>query len=199
MGGTKMLSQEEILEVMKKNGVLFEGHFRLSSGRHAARYLQCAQLLQYPHVAGPLCEQLAQKFAANKINIVIGPATGAIILAYEVARALGAKALFTERDNGEMTLRRGFTIDSKDNVLVVEDIITTGGSTREVMKVVQDCGANIVGVGAIADRSGGKVDLGVPIQALVTIEIPNYLPEECPLCKEGIPIVKPGSRPEAAV
>ena len=178
---------------------MFEGHFKLSSGRHASRYLQCAQLLQYPDVAGPLCEQLAQNFADEKVNVVIGPATGAIILAYEVARALGAKAIFTERDNGEMTLRRGFTIEPQDRVLVVEDIITTGGSTKEVMKVVEGCGAKIVGVGAIADRSGGNVDLGVPIKALVTIEIPNYSPEECPLCKAGIPIVKPGSRPEPTV
>jgi len=193
-----MYTQEEILKIMKERDVLLEGHFRLSSGRHAARYLQCARLLQYPDVAGPLCAQLASKFKDERPTVVVGPAIGAIVVSYEVARALGLKSLFTERENGEMVLRRGFNINPADRVLVVEDVITTGGSTKEVIEAVRKLGATVIGVGVIADRSAGKVDLGVPIKALVSIKIESFLPEECPLCAEGIPAIKPGSRQEKA-
>lgn len=193
-----MYTQEEIFKIMKERDVLLEGHFRLSSGRHAAKYLQCARLLQYPDVAEPLCAQLASKFKDDCPTVVVGPAIGAIVVSYEVARALGVKSLFTERENGEMTLRRGFSLNHEDRVLVVEDVITTGGSTKEVIEAVRKLGATVIGVGVIADRSAGKVDLGVPIKALVSIEIESYLPEECPFCAEGIPAIKPGSRQEKA-
>ncbi|MCL1874348.1 MAG: orotate phosphoribosyltransferase [Clostridiales bacterium] len=189
-----MYTQEDILAIMKEREVLLEGHFLLSSGRHGDRYLQCARLLQYPEVAAPLCAQLAAMFADEGITVVAGPATGAIILAYEVARALGVKAVFSERDNGVMTFRRGFVVKPEDRVLVVEDVITTGGSSKEVIAALNKIGSAIVGVAAIADRSGGRTDFGVPFKALVSLDIKSFLPEECPLCRQGVPVVKPGSR-----
>jgi orotate phosphoribosyltransferase len=191
-----MYSQDDILAIMKEKGVLLEGHFKLSSGRHAAFYFQCAKLLQYPDIAGPLCAQLADNFAQMGVTAVIGPAIGAIPISYEVARALGVRSLFAERDNGVMTLRRGFSIGPEDKVVVVEDVITTGGSTKEVIEVVKAAGAEIAGIGAICDRSAGRVDLGYPLFSLILLQIENYMPEECPLCAAGIPVVKPGSRPE---
>ncbi len=192
-----MLTQEQILDIFKEKQVLLEGHFRLTSGRHAAYYMQCAQLLQYPDAAGPICEQLASLYANQGITIVVGPATGAIIIAYEVARALGVKALFTERDSdGKMVLRRGFEIEPEDKVLVVEDVVTTGGSCKEVAALAAATGAEVVGIGVLVDRSGGKVDLGWPLKALISMEIESYTVEECPLCAKGIPAIKPGSRPD---
>lgn len=189
-----MLRTEEILDIFRRTGVLWEGHFILSSGLHAGRYLQCAQVLQYPEEAAKLCAALAEKYQGEGITAVVGPATGAIIIAYEVARFLKARALFTERENGKMSLRRGFSLGAEDKVLVVEDVITTGGSVKEVIEVVKECGAVPVGVGAFVDRSGGKVDLGVPLHALLSLEIEAYRPEECPLCRQGLKAVKPGSR-----
>ena len=188
-------TEEEILAILKEKEVLLEGHFRLSSGRHAAYYFQCAKLLQYPHIAGPFCEQLAEKFKDQDITVVAGPAIGAITISYEVARALGCKSIFSEREEGQMVFRRGFTLEPSDRVLVVEDVITTGGSSIDVMKAVRAAGATVVGVGTIADRSGGRVDLGVPLKSLIAMNIESYTEEECPLCREGIiPVVKPGSR-----
>jgi orotate phosphoribosyltransferase len=190
-----MYSQEEILEIFKEKEVLLTGHFRLTSGRHAGYYMQCAKILQYPEVAGPLCAQIGQYFADQGITVVAGPATGAIILAYEVARSLGVKSVFTERENGIMTLRRGFSVEPTDRVLVVEDVVTTGGSVKEVIALMQDIGAKVIGAGVLVDRSAGKVDLGVPLRPLVSLEIESYEPENCPICAEGkIPVVKPGSR-----
>ncbi|MCR4963480.1 MAG: orotate phosphoribosyltransferase [Firmicutes bacterium] len=190
-----MYNSEEILAILKAKDALLEGHFRLTSGRHAAYYMQCAKLLQYPDAAGPLCEQLAGQFADEHIDTVVGPATGAIIIAYEVARALKTKALFTERENGVMCLRRGFEIKPGSRVLVVEDVVTTGGSVKEVIEVVRGFGAEVAGVGVLVDRSNGKIDFGVPLKALVSLEIESFPPENCPLCKEGkLELVKPGSR-----
>lgn len=191
-----MLTQEQLLLILKEKEVLLEGHFRLSSGRHAAFYLQCAKLLQYPVETEIFCKQLAEMFADENITVVAGPATGAIIIAYEVARALGKKAIFSEREDGVMMFRRGFTLEPDDRVLVVEDVITTGGSSKEVIDAVEKMGATVVGVGCIADRSGGKVDMGVPLKALISMEIQSFIPEECPLCAKGIPATKPGSRKE---
>ncbi len=192
-----MRNQEEILAVLREHGVLLEGHFKLTSGRHAARYFQCAQLLQYPQVAQPLLEQLASYFQDQGVTLVAGPATGAIIISYAVGAALGVKAIFSERENGKMVFRRGFEIKPSDRVLVVEDVITTGGSTQEVIAAVRSYGATVVGVGCIADRSAGQVDFGVPFKPLVSLEIASYEPEACPLCAAGeLPAVKPGSRPE---
>lgn len=189
-----MLSQEEILNMFLESGALLEGHFLLTSGRHSNRYMQCARVLQYPHYAEKLGAALAEGFKDAGVEAVIGPAMGGIIVAHEVGRALGTRAFFAEREQGVMTLRRGFTLEPGTRVLVCEDVVTTGGSVREVMEVVREKGAQVVGVGVLVDRSGGKVDFGVPLRALLTLEIPSYDAAECPLCREGLPLVKPGSR-----
>lgn len=189
-----MLTKEEALEIFTKSKALLNGHFRLTSGRHSAQYMQCAQVLQYPEFAGKLCEDLAERFKDIDIDMVIGPAMGGIIVSYEVGRALGVKTIFTERENGVMSLRRGFVIAPGAKVLVVEDVVTTGGSVKEVIDVVREKGGEVVGVGLLVDRSGGKVDFGVKTEAILQLEIQSYEPEECPLCTKGIPVVKPGSR-----
>lgn len=191
-----MYSQEQILQIMRERDVLLEGHFRLTSGRHAAYYLQCAKLLQYPDIAGPLCAQLASYFAADGVTVVAGPAMGAIVIAYEAARALNVRSVFCERESGAMALRRGLQIKPEDRVLVVEDVVTTGGSCLEVVELAQSMGATVVGVGVIVDRTGGKLDVGLPFKSLVSMEIASFLPEDCPLCAQGLPVVKPGSRPD---
>ncbi|MEL1134188.1 orotate phosphoribosyltransferase [Desulfitobacterium sp. THU1] len=190
----KSISPEEVLGIFRESEALLEGHFRLTSGRHSRQYMQCAKVLQYPHHAARLGEALAGSFKGHKIDLVIGPAMGGILVAHEVGKALGTKALFTERENGEMKLRRGFELHPGQRVLVVEDVITTGGSVREVIEVVKAYGAEPVGVGVIVDRSCGKAEFGVPLAALLEIEIETFDPEGCPLCAEGIPAIKPGSR-----
>ncbi|SHN81567.1 orotate phosphoribosyltransferase [Desulfitobacterium chlororespirans] len=190
----KSLSPEEVLNIFKESEALLEGHFRLTSGRHSRQYMQCAKVLQYPHHAARLGEALAESFRDQGIDLVIGPAMGGILVAHEVGKALGTKAIFTERENGEMKLRRGFELQPGQKVLVVEDVITTGGSVREVIEVVKAYGAEPVGVGVLVNRSGGKADFGVPLASLLEIEIESFDPESCPLCAEGIPAVKPGSR-----
>ncbi|AGA70175.1 orotate phosphoribosyltransferase [Desulfitobacterium dichloroeliminans LMG P-21439] len=190
----KSIAPEEVLGIFKESEALLEGHFRLTSGRHSRQYMQCAKVLQYPHHAARLGEALAESFQGHNIDLVIGPAMGGILVAHEVGKALGTKALFTERENGEMKLRRGFELQPGQRVLVVEDVITTGGSVREVIEVVKAYGAEPVGVGVIVDRSCGKSEFGVPLAALLEIEIESFDPEACPLCAEGIPAIKPGSR-----
>lgn len=194
----KSLSPGEVLNIFKESEALLEGHFRLTSGRHSRQYMQCAKVLQYPHHAARLGEALAESFRDQKIDLVIGPAMGGILVAHEVGKALGTKAIFTERENGEMKLRRGFELQPGQKVLVVEDVITTGGSVREVIEVVKAYGAEPVGVGVLVNRSGGKADFGVPLATLLEIEIESFDPESCPLCAEGIPAIKPGSRAVAA-
>ncbi len=189
-----MFTQEQVLEVFERTGVLLDGHFRLTSGLHAAKYLQCAQLLQYPHEAGPLCEQLAEYFKDAGATVVAGPATGGIILAYEVAKALGVKNIFGERENGVMTFRRGFKVEPTDKVLVLEDVVTTGGSVKELIECVRAAGAEVVGVASLVNRSGGRVDFGVPFKSLVNLDITTYQPDDCPMCKAGSVAYKPGSR-----
>lgn len=189
-----MLTHEEAIEIFTKANALLTGHFRLTSGRHSSKYMQCAQVLQYPQYASKLCESLAEKFKDTQVDLVIGPAMGGIIVAYEVGRALGVKTFFTERENGAMALRRGFTINPGDKVLVVEDVVTTGGSVKEVIDVVKEKGGQVVGVGVLVDRSAGKADFGVPAQSILQLEIESFEPEDCPMCKQGVPVVKPGSR-----
>ncbi len=189
-----MLTGQEAIEIFTKANALLTGHFRLTSGRHSGQYMQCAQVLQYPQYAARLCEALAEKFAGTKIDVVVGPALGGIIVAYEVGRALGVKTFFTEREQRTMSLRRGFTINPGDKVLVVEDVVTTGGSVKEVIDVVREKGGEVVGVGVLVDRSNGKVDFGVKTESILQMEIESYDPEDCPLCKQGLPLVKPGSR-----
>lgn len=189
-----MLEEKEILEILRETKVLREGHFRLTSGRHSKKYMQCAQVLQYPKFTERLCEDLARRFKGHEIHAVVAPAIGGIIIAYEVAKVLGVRALFTEREDGKMTFRRGFDLEDDENVLVVEDVITTGGSVQEVIEAVRERGANVCGVGVLVDRSAGKVHFGVHTESLISLEIETWEQDECPLCKEGVPIVKPGSR-----
>lgn len=183
-----------VISLLLKTGGLLRGHFLLSSGLHSPQYLQCALLLQHPKRASHLGKELAKKFNQEKIEIVIGPALGGIIIAYEVARALGTRALFSERVEEKMQLRRGFKINPGEKVLVVEDVITTGGSAKEVVELVNELGGVVVGVGALIDRSQGKVNFGVPLKTLASLNIETYSREACPLCREGLPLVKPGSR-----
>jgi orotate phosphoribosyltransferase len=189
-----MLNREEILKIFTDTEAMLTGHFRLTSGKHSDRYFQCAQVLQYPRYCEILCRELAERYQDVKIDTVIGPAMGGITISYEVARILGARSLFTERENGLMTLRRGFTMQPGEKILVVEDVITTGGSVMEVIKLVRNAGGDVVGAGVLVDRSNGQVDLGVRTEALLVTSVVTYEPEDCPLCKEGIPAVKPGSR-----
>lgn len=188
------MTNERVLEILKEAGVLLEGHFLLTSGRHSAKYLQCAKIFQYTKYSEELCADLAAKYKDQNIDVVIGPAIGAIQMAYEVSRHLGVKNIFAERENGAMTLRRGFSIEKGQRVLVVEDVITTGGSVKEVIEIVKENGGVVAGVGAIVDRTGGKIDFGTPFSAVISMEVESYEKDECPLCKQGIEIVKPGSR-----
>lgn len=189
-----MLTKEQAIEIFTKSKALLTGHFRLTSGRHSSQYMQCAQVLQYPEYASRLCRDLAERFAGMKVDTVIGPALGGIIVAYEVGRAMGVRTIFTEREQGVMSLRRGFIIEPGEKVLVVEDVVTTGGSVKEVIEVVRQKGGEVAGVGVLVDRSNGKVDFGVKTEAVLPMEIQSYDPGDCPLCREGLPVVKPGSR-----
>jgi orotate phosphoribosyltransferase len=188
------MTDAETLALYEKTGSLLRGHFLLSSGLHSDTYLQSALVLQYPEHAAALGAGLARCFADDSAQLVVAPAIGGILVAHEVARALGARALFTERETGVMRLRRGFAIARDERCLIVEDVVTTGGSTREVMQAVADQGGRVVGVGALIDRSGGRVAFPVKRAALATIIVPTFAPEDCPLCKAGTPAVKPGSR-----
>jgi orotate phosphoribosyltransferase len=188
------MTDPEILQAFREHSALLEGHFILSSGLHSDRYVQCALVLQYPRIAEQLCSELAAKFRSVGASVVAAPALGGILVAHEVARALGVRALFTERQDGVMTLRRGFRLGPAEPTLVVEDVITTGLSTRETIACVEQAGGKVVAAGALIDRSGGAADLGIPKAALLTLAIQNYSPADCPLCKAGIPAVKPGSR-----
>jgi len=187
--------ERALLQLFEGTGALLRGHFRLTSGLHSEVYLQCALVLQHPSYAGELGAQLAAAFRGAGAEAVVAPAIGGILVAHEVARALGVRGLFTEREDGRMRLRRGFSLRAGERVLVVEDVITTGGSTREVIRAVEEAGAKVVGVGALVDRSGGRAELSVPRTALLSLALPNYPPEACPLCQKGLPAVKPGSRP----
>ncbi|NPV29771.1 MAG: orotate phosphoribosyltransferase [Firmicutes bacterium] len=193
------MPEQELLEVFRQHGALLEGHFLLSSGLHSDRYIQCARVLQYPEVAADLGRRLASCFRGLPVDLVVGPALGGVLVAHEVARALKVRALFTEREQGVMTLRRGFAVAPGENVLVVEDVVTTGGSTREVVAVMRQAGARVVGIGALVDRRTGSLDFDVPFHALLTLQIATYSPESCPLCREGKPLLKPGSREQIQV
>ena len=186
--------EDSLLKTFRETGALLEGHFLLTSGLHSPRYLQCALVLQHPAHAEFVGRALAGKFSDDRVDAVVAPAIGGIIVAHETARAIGARALFTEREAGEMTLRRGFRLSRGERVLVVEDVVTTGGSTRETIEAVINADGVVIGAGSIVDRSGGAVDLGVRRQSLLTLDVPSYDPLECPLCKDGIPAIKPGSR-----
>lgn len=188
------MERERMLEILKEAGAFLEGHFQLTSGRHSGGYVQCAQILQYPWFVDECCIGLAELFSDQELDLVIAPAMGGVLISYGVGRALRKRALFAERENGVMALRRNFTIQPGEKVLVVEDVVTTGKSVHEVMDLVREQGGIVVGVGSFIDRSGGKADFGVEFRALLQLHLESYLPEECPFCKEGIPVTKPGSR-----
>ncbi len=187
-----------VLELFERTGGYLRGHFLLTSGLHSPEYLQCAVVLQYPEHAGRLGAELGAalaQLAGRPVSVVASPALGGIVIGHEVARALGARAIFTERDSsGRMTLRRGFRVEAGEPAVVVEDVVTTGGSTREVIEVLRAAGAEVVAAGSIIDRSAGKADVGLPRVALATLDVVTYPPEDCPLCRQGIPVEKPGSR-----
>lgn len=193
------MKNEDFIRIFKESNAMLEGHFLLTSGRHSDRYLQCALVLQEPKTVELLAQELAAKIAEKNIDIVIGPALGGVTLAYEMARQLKAKALFAERENGVMTLRRGFRIPAGARVLVVEDVVTTGGSVVEVINVVKEAGGQVAGVASLVDRSNGKVDFGYPFYSLLALEVISYEAKDCPLCAQGVPLVKPGSRTTPSV
>lgn len=191
------MNPEEVLEIFRKAGALLSGHFLLTSGLHSAQYLQCALVLQHPRYAAMLGRDLARRMLelGRKPDVVVAPALGGILVAHEVARALrGPRALFAERQDGVLVLRRGFRIEPGETCFVVEDVVTTGGSTRETIEVARRAGGIVTAAGCLVDRSGGKADLQVPSTALAHLDITNYPPESCPLCRAGSPAVKPGSR-----
>jgi len=188
------MEPEAVLDLFRKSGALLEGHFRLTSGLHSERYLQSALVLQYPEFAGALGDALANRVKHLQPTVVLSPALGGIVIGQEVGRALGVRAMFAERQDGKLTLRRGFMLSPSDRVVVVEDVVTTGGSTRETIDVARAAGAQVVGAASIIDRSGGQQSLDVPYHALATLSVPTYQPESCPLCAAGQPVVKPGSR-----
>ena len=188
------MDRAEMERIFKQTGLMLEGHFLLTSGRHSNRYMQCAKLFQYPEYSEMICKDLADRFAGQKRDMGVGPAVGGIIMSYEMARQFKVPNIFAERENGAMTLRRGFSIPEGAKVLVVEDVVTTGGSVREVMDIVAEAKAEVVGVCVVVDRSGGKIDFGVPFEAAYETEIQSYEPSQCPLCEQGLELVKPGSR-----
>ncbi len=190
-----MLSREEAVKIFSDSGALMEGHFLLTSGRHSNQYMQCAQVLQYPAYTEQLAKHIADKFENDGIELVVGPAMGGIIVSYEVARQLGVPGIFAERKDGQMEIRRGFTINRGQKVLVVEDVVTTGGSVKEVIDAVKEAGGEVAGVAVLVDRSNGSVTFGVKQEAVLTMDIQSWEQAECPLCQEGqTEAYKPGSR-----
>ena len=190
------MNKEQVLSLFTQTGALLEGHFQLTSGLHSPQYFQCAKVLQYPIHTQLLCSGIAAHFSKSNVAVVIAPALGGIVVGQEVGRQLGARTMFTERKDGVMQLRRGFEIAAGERVLVCEDVVTTGGSVFEVIKIVREFGGRVTGVGYIVDRSGGKVrfDAEEGQFATLAMDVVAYKPEECPLCKSNIPVVKPGSR-----
>ncbi len=188
------MRSEEIIERFKTTGALLEGHFVLSSGLHSPKYLQCALVLQHPSNAERLGRAIAEHFSGRGIELVASPAIGGIVIGHEVARQLGARFIWTERESGQMILRRGFSVSPDEKTLVVEDVVTTGGSTLETVKTLQAAGANVIAAASIIDRSDGQAEVGVPRVALATLNVPAVEPSLCELCKRGEPVTKPGSR-----
>src|SRR6202171_3374588 len=189
------MTHDELLDLFRTSGALLEGHFRLTSGLHSSGYLQCALVLQHPDAAETLGRALADRTRGLRPTVVLSPALGGVVIGQEVGRALGVRAIFAERQDAVLTLRRGFTLGARDRVLVIEDVLTTGGSTRETMQVARAAGAQVVGAASIVDRSGGDCRLDVPFAALLDMALPTYEPGRCPLCADGIAVTKPGSRP----
>lgn len=188
------VTADSVLDRFRQSGALLEGHFRLTSGLHSPGYLQCALVLQYPAHAEACGAEIAARVRSLGAQTVLSPALGGIVIGQEVGRALGIRAVFAERQDGKLMLRRGFTLQPGEKVLVVEDVVTTGGSTRETIEVARQAGADVVGAASIIDRSGGQQNLDVPYFSLAKLSVPTYQPDSCPLCAAGQPVVKPGSR-----
>src|SRR5436190_20098508 len=188
------MTRDELLDLFRRSSGLLDGHFRLTSGLHSSGYLQCALVLQHPEQAEMLGRAIADRTRGLRPSLVLSPALGGIVIGHEVARALGVRALFAERQDGGLVLRRGFVIGESDRVLVVEDVLTTGGSTRETMQVARAAGGQVIGAAAIVDRSAQtKARFDVPFAALLEIDLPTFEPNLCPLCAQGLPVIKPGS------
>ena len=196
-----MLTKEQLLAMFRKSNALIRGHFELSSGLHSGHYFQCAQVLQHPKQAATIGAELARRFRAARPTVVIGPAAGGIIVAYETAKHLRARAIYTERVDAEMQLRRGFTVTKKDRVLITEDAITTGESARKVAALVESFGATVVGIGCIVDRSAGKKPLftGRRFIRLFSLAFETFPPHDCPLCSEQVPVTRPGRTPKTVL
>src|SRR6266853_6592980 len=186
------MTRDELLDLFRRSGALLEGHFRLTSGLHSSGYLQCALVLQHPQHAEALGRAIGDRTRSLRATLVLSPALGGVVIGHEVGRALGVRAIFAERQDGALTLRRGFMLADNDRVLVVEDVLTTGGSTRETIQVARAAGGHVVGAAAIVDRSGGAAQFDVPFAALLAVALPTYEPERCPLCAQGRPVTKPG-------
>lgn len=191
---------ESVINLFRSTGAYLEGHFRLTSGLHSPNYLQCALVLRHPAAAERLGRDLAaeiRKIVQEPIALVVSPALGGLIIGHEVARALGTPFLFTERDpeTRKMALRRGFSVEPGSTAVVVEDVITTGGSTQDVIEILRELGAKVLAAGSIIDRSGGRAKVDAPRVALATLQVAAHYPQDCPMCKQGIPAIKPGSRP----
>lgn len=184
--------QMAVYEMLEETGALLEGHFLLSSGRHSKKYVQCAKLLRYPDAAQCVLEDLAKQISVLDPDVLVGPAMGGIIVAYELARQLGVEAIFTERKDGEMCLRRGFEIENGARVIICEDVVTTAKSSMETKKVIEDLGGEVIAIASIIDRTSSEIDL--PLYSAIKLEIQTFSSEECPLCKQGVELVKPGSR-----
>lgn len=187
------MTDADTLDIFRSSHALLEGHFRLTSGLHSANYFQCAKVLQYPAYAEQLCRLIADRFRESEITAVLAPALGGIVVGQEVARLLGVRSMFAERKDQIMQLRRGFSVERGERILVCEDVITTGGSVREVIEIVENFGGVVAGVGVIVDRSGGVAQFN-NLFATMTMQVVTYKPDECPLCAEGLPVVRPGSR-----
>src|SRR5580765_1425798 len=188
------MTRDELLDLFRRSGALLEGHFRLSSGLHSSGYLQCALVLQHPQHAETLGRAIGDRVRDLRPTVVLSPALGGIVIGHEVGRALGVRAFFAERVDGALALRRGFTLAASDRVLVVEDVMTTGGSTRETIEAAKAAGGQVVGTASIVNRGGAAIRFDVPYVSLLEIALPTYEPETCPLCAQGRPVVKPGSR-----
>ena len=192
------MNAEQVIDQFKITGALLEGHFQLSSGLHSTVYLQCALVLQFPEKAEAFGRAIAEKFEGQGIELVASPAIGGIVIGHEVARALGARFIWTEREAGQMTLRRGFSVAPREKTLVMEDVVTTGGSTRDTIEALQKAGADVVAAASIIDRSAGKAEVGVPLTALASLKVLSVESSVCDACKLGEPVVKPGSRTQKA-
>ncbi len=188
------MTEQEIIRILEESGALLSGHFQLRSGLHSSRFFQAALLLQYPDKAETVCRYLADQYRDTRIDAVISPAVGGLIVGQEVARALGCRAIFADKEDGELVLKRGFSIKPGEKILVAEDVVTKGGRVQQTVDLVRARGGDVVGIAVIVDRSGGDAAFDVPFRSALKLSLPTFDPSECPLCKEGQPIDRPGSR-----